>query len=287
MDIVAIGALVSALACICVAMLLDGGSLAALLQLPAFIMVIGGTISAVLLQTPFKVFMNGLKMMRWIAFPPKDNSEELLANIMDWVRISRRESILALDKVAETQDDPFIRQGLRLVVDGVEPSQIRSVLETMLHTREHHEHLSTEMYEAMGGYAPTVGILGAVLGLITVMANLGDPSKLGAGIATAFVATVYGVGAANLFFLPVGNKLKVLVRWRVRRMDMVLEGLVGIAVMEKPIQLEMRLRSFMHEGASLCRGAGRGRRPCADKRHGRAIELDRGHNLGGGTAAAQ
>jgi chemotaxis protein MotA len=114
------------------------------------------------------------------------------------------------------------------------------------------------MYEAMGGYAPTVGILGAVLGLITVMANLGDPSKLGAGIATAFVATVYGVGAANLFFLPVANKLKVLVRWRVRTMDMILEGLVGIAVMEKPIQLEMRLRSFVHGDAKAHAGDGAG-----------------------------
>jgi len=256
MDIVSLAALVSAIACICVAMLLDGGDLGALLQLPAFIMVIGGTISAVLLQTPFKIFLLGLKMMRWIVFPPKDNSEELLANIMDWVRISRRESILALDRVADSVEDPFIKQGLRLVVDGVEASQIRTVLETMLHTREHHEHLAVEMYEAMGGYAPTVGILGAVLGLITVMANFGDPSKLGAGIATAFVATVYGVGAANLFFLPVGNKLKVLVRWKVRRMDMVLEGLVGIAVMEKPIQLEMRLRSFLDEGEASHAGDG-------------------------------
>jgi chemotaxis protein MotA len=245
-DLFAIIALVSAVACICVAMLLDGGSLAALLQLPAFIMVIGGTISAVLLQTPFPIFMNGLKMLRWVFFPPKDNAEQVLTDIMEWVRISRRESILALDKVAETIDDPYTRQGLRLVVDGVEPSQIRAVLETMIHTREHHEHLSSEIYEAMGGYAPTVGILGAVLGLITVMANLGDPSKLGAGIATAFVATVYGVGAANLFFLPVANKLRVLVRWRVRTMEMILEGLVGIAVMEKPIQLELRLRSFVH-----------------------------------------
>lgn len=245
MDIFAIIALVSAFVCICTAMLLDGGSLLALLQLPAFIMVIGGTISAVLLQTPFKTFMSGLKMVRWVFFPPKDNAQEALDNIMDWVRISRRESILALDKVAETVEDPFTRQGLRLVVDGVEPSQIRAVLETMIHTQEHHEHLATEMYEAMGGYAPTVGILGAVLGLITVMANLADPSKLGAGIATAFVATVYGVGSANLLFLPIGNKLKVLVRWRVRRMEMIMEGLIGIAVMEKPIQLEMQLRSYL------------------------------------------
>ena len=245
MDIIAIIALVSALGCICVAMLLDGGNLVSLIQLPAFIMVIGGTISAVLLQTPFKSFITGLKMLSWVFFPPKDNAREALDNIMEWVRISRRESILALDKVAETVDDPYTRQGLRLVVDGVEASQIRAVLETMIHTQEHHEHLAAEIYEAMGGYAPTVGILGAVLGLITVMSHLGDPSKLGAGIATAFVATVYGVGAANLVFLPIANKLRTLVRWRVRRMDMIMEGLIGIAVMEKPIQLEMRLRSFI------------------------------------------
>jgi len=246
MDIVSVIALVSAFGCICVAMLLDGGSLVSLIQLPAFIMVIGGTFSAVLLQTPFRIFLHGMKMMSWVFFPPKDQAQEALDSILEWVRISRRESILALDKIAESQDDPFTKQGLQLVVDGVEASQIRAVLETTIHTQEHHEHLALEIYEAMGGYAPTVGILGAVLGLITVMANLGDPSKLGAGIATAFVATVYGVGAANLIFLPVANKLRVLVRWRVRKMDMVLEGLVGIALMEKPMQLEMRLRSFVH-----------------------------------------
>jgi chemotaxis protein MotA len=250
MDIISVIAIVSAFACIIVAMLLDGGNLLSLLQLPAFIMVIGGTMSAVLLQTPFSVFMRGLKMAMWVWFPPKDNADEALKAIMEWVRISRRESILALDRVAEEQSDPFIQQGLRLVVDGVEPAQIRDVLETMIHTQEHHEHLGSEMYEAMGGYAPTVGILGAVLGLITVMANLGDPSKLGAGIATAFVATVYGVGAANLIFLPIGSKLKVLVKWRVRKMDMIMEGLIGIAVMEKPMQLEMRLRSYVHGSES-------------------------------------
>ena len=246
MDIIAVTAMVSSLVCVCVAMLLDGGNLLSLFQLPAFIMVIGGTVSAVLLQTPTPIFMRGLKMFRWVLFPPKERIHETVEEIMTWVRISRRESILALDRVAETQDDPFMRQGLRLVVDGVEASQIRVTLETMIHTQEHHEHLSAEIYEAMGGYAPTVGILGAVLGLITVMANLGDPSKLGAGIATAFVATIYGVGAANLIFLPVANRLRILVRWRMREMEMIMEGLVGVAVMEKPLQLEMRLRSFVH-----------------------------------------
>ncbi len=131
------------------------------------------------------------------------------------------------------------------MVDGIDAAQIRVVLEAMITTQEHEELLASEMFEAMGGYAPTVGILGAVMGLITVMSHLEDPSKLGSGIATAFVATVYGVGAANLICLPIGNKLKVLVRRRMRRLEMITEGMVGIAIMEQPMQFEMRLRSLL------------------------------------------
>jgi len=134
---------------------------------------------------------------------------------------------------------------MRLVVDGIEAPQIRIVLETNIQTAAHEEMLAAEMYEAMGGYSPTVGILGAVMGLITVMSHLDDPSKLGEGIATAFVATVYGVGAANLFLLPVANKLKFLVKRRVRRLEMIVEGMIGIAILESPLQLEMKLRSFL------------------------------------------
>ena len=169
----------------------------------------------------------------------------LVKTIVEWLRIARRQFILALDPVAEQQSDPFIRQGLRLVVDGIDAAQIRVVLEAMIATQEHEEMLASEIYEAMGGYAPTVGILGAVMGLITVMSHLEDPTKLGSGIATAFVATVYGVGAANLICLPIGNKLKVLVRRRMRRLEMITEGMIGIAVMEQPLQFEMRLRSLL------------------------------------------
>jgi chemotaxis protein MotA len=115
----------------------------------------------------------------------------------------------------------------------------------MIATQEHEEMLASEVFEAMGGYAPTIGILGAVMGLITVMAHLEDPSKLGGGIATAFVATVYGVGVANLLLLPIGNKLKLLVRRRVQRLEMITEGMVGIAIMEQPLQFEMRLKSLL------------------------------------------
>jgi chemotaxis protein MotA len=226
-------------------MTIDGGNLGSLLQLSALIIVGGGTVGAVLLQTPFAVFLRGCRMLLWVFFPPKDDREELIKNIIEWLRVARRQFILALDPVAEQQSDPFVRQGLRMVVDGIEASQIRILLEALITTQEHEETLASEMFEAMGGYAPTVGILGAVMGLITVMSHLEDPTKLGSGIATAFVATVYGVGAANLLCLPIGNKLKLIVRRRMRRLEMITEAMVGIAIMEQPMQFEMRLRGFL------------------------------------------
>ena len=245
MDILSLIGLVSGVGSIIATMIIDGGELGALLQISAFLIVFGGTIAAVLLQTPLKVFLRGLKMLSWVVLPPKDDRQDLVRDIMEWLRIARREFILALDPVAEEQSDPFVRQGLRLVVDGIDAAQIRVLLESMIGTEEHEEMLACEVFEAMGGYSPTVGVLGAVLGLITVMAHLDDPSRLGTGIATAFVATVYGVGLANLFCLPIGNKLKLLVRKRVRRLEMITEAMVGIAVMESPMQLETRLSSFL------------------------------------------
>jgi chemotaxis protein MotA len=247
------------LGAIITSMALDGGNLKSLLQLSAFVIVIGGTLAATLLQTPLRIFTRGLKMVMWVFMPPKDDMHDMLRQITDWLRIARHQFVLALDPVAEQQSDPFIRQALRLVVDGVEAPQIRVVLESNIQTAAHEEMMAAEMFEAMGGYSPTVGILGAVMGLITVMAHLDDPSKLGEGIATAFVATVYGVGCANLLFLPIAAKLKYLVKRRVRRLEMITEGMIGIAVLESPLQLEMRLRSFLENG-----GAEDGEHPTAD-----------------------
>src|SRR5579872_1791938 len=242
-------------------MTLDGGNLLALLQLSAFVIVIGGTMAATMLQTPMPIFLRGLKMAMWAIMPPKDDRPDLLRQITDWLRIARHQFVLALDPIAEQQTDPFIRQALRLVVDGIEAPQIRVVLETNIQTSAHEEMVAAEMYEAMGGYAPTVGILGAVMGLITVMSHLDDPSKLGNGIATAFVATVYGVAGANLLCLPVAGKLKFLVRRRIKTLEMITEGMVGIAILESPLQLEMRLRSYLDEGAGEASGGAGDRAP--------------------------
>lgn len=255
MDILSLIGAFGGITCVLIAMVLDGGSIAALLQIPAMIIVGGGTICAVLLQTPLPIFMRGMRMLMWVFMPPKDDREKLLEEIVGWLRIIRRQFVLALDPIADQQTDPFIRHGLRLVVDGIEAPQIRTMLEASITAQEHEEMLASEIYEGMGGYAPTIGILGAVLGLITVMSHLDDPSKLGSGIATAFVATVYGVGAANLICLPISNKLKVLVRRRMRRLEMITEGMVGLAIMEPPMQFEMRLRGFLDGEAETPRKA--------------------------------
>jgi chemotaxis protein MotA len=264
-DFLSIIGIALAFASVLLTMTLDGGDLMSLVQAPAFLIVGGGTIGAVLLQTPFSVFMRGVRMLLWVFVPPRDDREDQLRQITDWLRIARHQFVLALEPVADQQSDPFIRQGLRMIVDGIEAPQIRSMMEAMIATKVHEEMLGAEIYEAMGGYAPTIGILGAVMGLITVMSHLDDPSKLGSGIATAFVATVYGVGAANLLCLPIAAKLKYLVRRRMRRQEMIAEGMIGIAILESPLQLEMRLRGFLDgaEEAPPPGGAGAGPEPAA------------------------
>jgi chemotaxis protein MotA len=249
-DVLSLIGLVMGVSCVIIAMVLDGGDVGALLQFPALIIVGGGTLAAVLLQTPLSIFMLGMRMAVWIVLPPADDRERVLEEAVGWLRTIRRQFVLALDPIADEQTDPFIRRGLRLVVDGIEAPQIREILEGSITAQEHEEMLACEIFEAMGGYAPTVGILGAVLGLITVMSHLDDPSKLGSGIATAFVATVYGVGAANLFCLPMANKLKVLVRRRMRRLEMITEAMVGLAIVEPPMQFELRLRGFLDGGGA-------------------------------------
>jgi len=262
-DFLSVGGIILAFASVLLCMVIDGGSLMSLVQESAALIVFGGTAGAVLLQTPFSTFMRSVKMTLWVFMPPKDDREEQMKQITEWLRVARHQFVLALDPIADQQSDPFIKQGLRMIVDGIEAPQIRTMMEAIISTRAHEEMQGAEVFEAAGGYAPTVGILGAVMGLITVMSHLDDPSKLGSGIATAFVATVYGVAAANLVCLPIASKLKAVVRRRVRRLELIAEGMVGIAILESPLQLEMKLRGFleadeMDKAATAPRGAAEG-----------------------------
>lgn len=159
--------------------------------------------------------------------------------------MARKDGLLGLESVADAEPDPYARKGLQLLVDGAEPENIRSVLEVDFYTQEDRDLQAAKIYESMGGYAPTVGIIGAVMGLIHVMGNLADPSQLGTGIAVAFVATIYGVAIANLILLPLAGKIKTVVLRQSRYREMILEGLLSIADGENPRSIELKLQGFL------------------------------------------
>lgn len=191
--------------------LLEGGYAGSLLQGAAFLIVAGGTAGAVMVQSPALVFARGVRMAKWIVLPPKFEPRRVVAEVVRLSTAARREGLLALEQQAKAAADPFARKGLQLLIDGAAPEKLREAMEVEIITFEEYHRQAARIWEAAGGYAPTIGILGAVLGLIHVMENLSDPARLGSGIAVAFVATVYGVGLANLVFLPVAQKLKSLI----------------------------------------------------------------------------
>lgn len=245
MDKISVLGLFVGIAAIVGGQVLEGGNVASLVQPTALLIVLGGTTGAVLLQSPYATFMRGLKMIGWALVPPVVDSGRLIADISRWSNVSRREGLLALENVINQLNDPFVRKGLQLLVDGAEPERLREVLEVEITTYEDEMKLSARIWESAGGYSPTIGILGAVLGLIHVMENLSDPSKLGAGIAVAFVATIYGVGLANLVFLPLSNKLKAHINRLVVQREMIVDGLVGIASGDNPRIIESRLQGYI------------------------------------------
>lgn len=225
--------------------ILEGGNVASLSQPTALLIVLGGTMGAVMLQSPYATFMRGVRMVRWVWYPPVVDYRLLIRQISNWSQTSRREGLLALENSINQLKDDFARKGLQLLVDGAEPERLREVLEVEIGTYEDEMRQSARIWEAAGGYSPTIGILGAVLGLIHVMENLSDPSKLGAGIAVAFVATIYGVGLANLVFLPMANKLKSHIGRLVIQREMIVDGLVGIANGDNPRIIESRLQGYL------------------------------------------
>jgi len=246
MDILSIAGILLAFGAILGGNYLEGGHVDSLLQFTAFLIVGGGTVAAVMVQLPLPVFMRGLKMLSWVFMPPKVNAHEAIEKIVGWSNIARKEGLLGLESISENEPDVFARKGLQLLVDGSEPEMIRAILEVDISTKETLGNQSAKLYEAAGGYSPTIGIIGAVMGLIHVMANLADPSKLGAGIAVAFVATIYGVGMANLFLIPMGNKLKLVVHEQVKYQEMIMEGVISIAEGENPRNIETKLQGYLH-----------------------------------------
>jgi chemotaxis protein MotA len=227
---------------------IEGGHAAALVQAAAAVIVFGGTFGAVLIAVRKSDLRAGLKMLRE-AFvkPEEDVGEKILGEILECSRLARKESILAIEARINGMADPFMQNVLRTVVDGVDPKVLRDLFEHQIDIEEERLLNAAKIWSEAGGYSPTIGIIGAVLGLIHVMNNLTDTSKLGTGIAVAFVATIYGVGSANLIFLPIGSKLKKKVSEKVRLLEMILEGGLCIQSGLAPTLTEMKLRPFLEK----------------------------------------
>ena len=246
MDKLSLTGVVLALIALIGGSILKGAGVAALASPAAFVIVLVGTIAAILVHTPGDTFKQGLRMAKWVFRPPVQDSHGLIERIVEWSGTARKQGLLALEGTVEAEADPFIKKGLQMLVDGAEPEAIRGVLEVEVQTREHQELQGAKVWEGMGIYAPTLGIIGAVLGLMSVMQNLADPSKLGTGIAAAFVATIYGIGSANLFFLPMASKLKAVVAGQTRVREMIIEGLISISQGENPRNIESKLKGYLH-----------------------------------------
>lgn len=245
MDWGSLAGLLLALGGIAGSQFLEGSRFSSLLQPAAFMIVVMGTLGAVLLQSGSATFGRGMRMGRWVISPPADPYPALAANIVLWCQTSRREGLLSLQRVFGTVNDAFVERGLQMIVDGLDPFKIREILNVEITAYETHQRLAVRVWESAGGYAPTIGILGAVLGLIKVMENLTDPSMLGSGIAVAFVATIYGVGLANLVFLPIAGKLKTMVSLNVAKREVLAEALACLAAGENTRMIEERLSVFL------------------------------------------
>ncbi len=225
---------------------MEGGHFSSLVQPTALMIVLGGTVGATWLASPNAELKLAFKLCKRIVFPGHSDRQKLLDDMVKVSTVARREGMLAVENLLGEIPDPFLVRGLRMLVDGASAEDVKRVLEPEMELDEHHGTQAGKVFETAGGFCPTIGILGAVLGLIHVMSNLADPSALGAGIAVAFVATIYGVGFANLLFIPMGSRIKKIVSTDAETRQMVLLGLVGIAAGVNARQVEEMLSAFTH-----------------------------------------
>ncbi|CAG8998365.1 MAG: Chemotaxis protein PomA [Candidatus Celerinatantimonas neptuna] len=226
---------------------LGGGSLAILLNVHAFLIVVGGTIGVVMLQSPWNIFAGAIRHLAWAFFPPRYSLDELSSQLQIWGASVRYHGFLSLEEEYQNEPNDFCQQGLALLIDGIDTASLQEVLEQRMDVEQQRLECYARIYESMGGYSPTIGILGAVLGLIQAMSFLDNPDQLGSGIAVAFVATIYGVGFANLLYLPIANKLRQIFYQYSVYQDMVVTGIVSISRAETSLILERRLNVFLSE----------------------------------------
>ncbi|MBT00685.1 MAG: flagellar motor protein [Oceanospirillaceae bacterium] len=227
---------------------IGGGQLEELYNPTAALIVVGGTLAASVIQAPREDFNRAWRLFGWAYRSEQPDFRDGMEKLRSWCLLARRKGLIALEAESSRQDDLFVASGLQLLADGRPPEMIRSVLEVELIAREQRDLQAVKVIESLGGYAPTLGIIGTVLGLIQVMANLSSPDTLGQGIATAFVSTIYGVGVANLLLIPTANKIKRLVEERSQYHEMMMDGLVYVAEGQNPEVIRQRLHGYLEAG---------------------------------------
>lgn len=245
MDIFAILGVVIGLGFILAAQAMEGGNVTQLLQLTAAMIVLGGTTGAIVGSFPVDDLKNAAASLKDVIMPPKVNLEKLITELVGFATKARKEGVIVLEKEAKTASDPLLTLGLEAVADGADPSLVQGMMENQMTQLDEKVGRASKVFESAGAYSPTFGIIGAVLGLIQVMQNLSDPSKLGAGIAVAFVATVYGLFVANLIFIPVSTRLKANFQQVLLSKEIMLEGILAIQAGESPALIERKLQSFI------------------------------------------
>jgi len=225
----------------------DGGHIDTLINFPALLIVFGGTLGAVMVQTPMKTFVRAIMMFPWIILPPRLDDSDHIARLAEYSKMMRTKGVLALENASADENHHVHRMAINALLEGYTPEDLRTYLESEVATKEFQDIRAAMVFESMGGYAPTIGILGAVIGLIEVMRHLANPAAIGQGIAVAFVATIYGVGLANLLFLPAASKLRSLVEKVIRHEEMLVEGWVAIARHEHPRILTDKLTTYIEK----------------------------------------
>jgi len=247
MDKSSFGGLILALGGILLGLTLEGGKIAQIMQPTSAMMVVGGTIGAVMLQFPLSVVIQAFGRLGSVFFVKGTDPAAQIGQMVAFANKARKDGVVSLDSEVQKITDPFLKKSLMLAVDGTEPQELRKMMELDLDNKAEHEEHIPKVFEAAGGFAPTVGIIGAVLGLIQVMQHLDDINEVGKGIAVAFVATIYGVGLANLFFLPSSGKIKIRIREEQINREMTLEGVISILEGMNPRMLETKLKGFLAE----------------------------------------
>jgi len=245
MDRGSFGGVLVALGGIFAGLLLEGGKIAQILQPTAAMIVFGGTIGAVMIQFPLATVIEAFKQLASVFLDGADDGHGLIKEMVGYALKARKDGIVALDAELANVQEPFLKQSLMLAIDGTEPQELRKIMELVLDNRAEQDERIPQVFESAGGFAPTVGIIGAVLGLIQVMQHLENITEVGRGIAVAFVATIYGVGSANLLFLPSAGKLKIRLRHQQILQEMMLEGVISILEGMNPRMLETKLLGFL------------------------------------------